>query len=66
MNSVSSSSPDNVYDDLVFTNLKSDKTEPENPGTPSRDHILKYMISWGGPGDFSGRFPRVVETAKKK
>ena len=28
MNSVSSSSPDNVYYDLVFTNLKSDKTEP--------------------------------------
>ena len=28
MNSVSSPSPDNVYYDLVFTNLKSDKTEP--------------------------------------
>ena len=43
MNSVSSSSPDNVYYDLVFTNFKSDKTEPIHVGPRPNRALYIYI-----------------------
>jgi hypothetical protein len=51
MNSVSSSSPDNVYYDLVFTNFKSEKREPIQ--IQFNENRAKSIISNTGEYDLS-------------